>query len=134
MSEEREIEAALAANAAFYQALAQGDYTAMEALWSASEPLLCSHPGTPALQGRQAVMESWQAILTHPPAIEIRNPRAVVIRGVAFVTCFEQIGETTLAATNALVWEQSDWRIVFHQSGHIAPDQVQPSTPDQRLH
>jgi hypothetical protein len=134
MSEEREIEAALAANAAFYQALAQGDYTAMEALWSASEPLLCSHPGTPALQGRPAVMESWRAILTRPPAIEIRNPRAVVIRGLAFVTCFEQIGETILTATNALVWERSDWRIVFHQSGYIAPDQAEPSSPDPRLH
>jgi hypothetical protein len=134
MSEEREIEAALAANAAFYQALAQGDYPAMEALWSASEPLLCSHPGTPALQGRPAVMESWRAILTRPPAIEIRNPRAVVIRGLAFVTCFEQIGETILTATNALVWERSDWRIVFHQSGYIAPDQAEPSSPDPRLH
>ena len=51
MSEERELEAALAANAAFYQALAQGDYPAMEALWSASEPLICSHPGTPSAPG-----------------------------------------------------------------------------------
>ena len=79
-------------------------------------------------------MESWRAILTRPPAIEILNPRAVVIRGIAFVTCFEQIGETTLTATNALVWERSDWRIVFHQSGYIAPDQAEPPTPGQNLH
>ena len=134
MSEDREIQAALAANAAFYRALAQGDYASMEALWSGSEPLLCSHPGTQALHGRAAVLGSWRAILAEPPNIEARAPRAVVIRGVAFVTCLEAIGDTILTATNAWVWEQGEWRMIHHQSGHVAPEQIQESAPDGRLH
>jgi hypothetical protein len=134
MSEDREIQAALAANAAFYRALSQGDYAAMEALWSASEPLLCSHPGTPALRGRSAVLNSWRAILSEPPNIETQDARAVVIRGLAFVTCLETIGDTVLTATNAWVWERGQWRMVHHQSGYLAPGQVQGSTPDRPLH
>ena len=134
MSEEREIEAALAANAAFYRALGQGDYPAMDALWSASEPVLCSHPGTSALHGRSAVMESWRTILAQPPAIEVRDPRVVVVRGLAFVTCLEQIGELVLTATNALVWEEEGWQMILHQSGHLAPTQAKPSTPNEPLH
>jgi hypothetical protein len=134
MSEDREIQAALAANVAFYRALCQGDYAAMEALWSASEPLLCSHPGTQALHGRAAVLESWKAILSEPPNIETRDARAVVIRGLAFVSCLETIGDTVLTATNAWVWEGGRWRMVHHQAGYLALEQTQDSAPDGRLH
>jgi hypothetical protein len=134
MSEEQEIRAALAANALFYRAFVGGDYPAMEALWATSEPVLCSHPGAPTLHGRPSVMESWGAILAGPPAIEVSDPRAVVIRGLAFVTCLERIDDAVLGATNVFVWEGGKWRMVHHQSGHLAPAETTGPDPGQALH
>lgn len=134
MSEERELHAALAANASFYAAFAKGDLRAMDSIWSVSEPVLCCHPGTLPLHGRTAVMESWQAILGQPPPIAVSEARAVVIRGVAFVTCLEQIGGEVLAATNVLVWEDGQWRMAHHQSGAIARREPAGPGPEQPLH
>ena len=120
MSEEREIRAALRANHSFYAALSQGDYPAMEAVWSASESILCNHPGAPTLRGREAVMASWQAILAEPPAVEASEAQVVVIRGLAFVTCLEAVEDVCLCATNVFVWEDGRWRMVHHQSGQLA--------------
>jgi len=132
MSEEREIAAALEANHHFYKVLADGEYRAMDRLWATTEAVLCTHPGTPTLHGRTAVMESWKAILSQPPMIEIQEARALVIRGMAFVTCQENVGGVALAATNAFVWEDGQWRMVHHQAGHLAPN---PSPePGQSVH
>ena len=121
MSEEREIAAALAANEAFYAALGGGEYRAMDRLWATTEAVACIHPGSAPLHGRVAVMESWKAILSQPPAMEIQEARAVVVRGMAFVTCREQVDDVALAATNIFVWEDGQWRMVHHQAGHLAP-------------
>ena len=67
MSEERELHAAVATNAAFYAAFAQGDIRAMDALWSTSEPVLCTHPGAVPLRGRSEVMEGWAALSVGAP-------------------------------------------------------------------
>jgi len=134
MSEERELHAALAANAAFYTAFAAGDLRAMHTIWSVSEPVLCSHPGTLPLHGRTSVMESWQAILVQPPPIAVSEARGVAIRGVAFVTCLEHIGGEILAATNVFVWEEGQWRMAHHQSGAIPRQKPTGPEPEQPLH
>ena len=62
-----DIEAAiLAANTAFYSAFNDHDLEAMAALWSSSPELTCVHPGWNVLRGREAVIESWRAILGNP--------------------------------------------------------------------
>lgn len=132
MSEEREIAAALAANEAFYRALAAGEYRAMDRVWATTETVVCTHPGAAPLHGRAAVMQSWRAILSQPPAVEIREARAVVIRGMAFVTCREHVGDVALSATNVFVWEDGQWRMAHHQAGHLAPSPG--PDPDQPLH
>ena len=134
MSEEREIHAALAANALFYEALAQGDGPAMEALWATTEPVICTHPGAATLHGRAAVMQSWEAILSAPPAIEFADAQVALIRGLAFVTCSEQIGEAVLAATNVFVWEDGAWRMAHHHAGQVAHEQSQGPGPGEPLH
>ncbi len=67
MSEETEIRAALALNAAFYRALGEGDVAAMDSLWATAGPVICGHPGAPPLHGRDAVMGSWRQMLRSPP-------------------------------------------------------------------
>lgn len=134
MSEESEIQAALTANALFYQALAQGDEPAMEALWATTEPVICTHPGAATLHGRPAVMQSWHAILSAPPVIEFSDAVVAIIRGLAFVTCTEQIGEVVLAATNIFVWEDGAWRMAHHHAGQVAASENRGPSPGEPLH
>jgi ketosteroid isomerase-like protein len=126
---------ALKANAAFYEAFVSGDLSAMNDLWSTHEPVICVHPGGASLHGRIAVMASWQSLFENgPPPIRCSDERVVLVRGLAFISCLEHIGETILAATNTLVWEGGRWRLAFHQAGVIAdpglPTTGQPGPSD----
>lgn len=115
-----ERDAAARANDAFYAAFAAGDLRAMESLWARAEAVLCVHPGGPPLHGRDLVLASWRAILAAPPQIVHSDVRVAIVRGVAFVTCFESIAGQALAATNVFVWEDGGWRMTHHQASTIA--------------
>ncbi|MBY0276669.1 nuclear transport factor 2 family protein [Candidatus Binatia bacterium] len=122
----------LAANAAFYRAFAARDLDAMEALWAHSPHVACTHPGWAALHGRDAVMASWRAILDGPDAPEISCSHESVIPGerMAVVLCVESLRGGSLAATNVFVREGSEWRIVHHHAGPIAPGRATGSGED----
>ncbi|MFP3344787.1 nuclear transport factor 2 family protein, partial [Halomonas sp. SIMBA_159] len=88
MSDDQEI---LFANAAFYAAFADGDLALMDRLWARATRVACLHPGWEPLIGRDAVMESWRAILASPPDIECSDPEVFVQGGTGFVICREQV-------------------------------------------
>ena len=113
----------LAANAAFYRAFAERDLGAMDALWARAVRVACTHPGWRVLHGRDAVMESWRAILDGPDAPDITCARESVIPGdgMAVVVCVESLRGGSLAATNVFVREAGEWRMVHHHAGPIAP-------------
>jgi ketosteroid isomerase-like protein len=115
-------EQVLAANSAFYAAFARRDVAAMEALWARQAPVACVHPGWDALRGREAVMESWQAILASPrsPNVRFSNATAFVLGTAAFVVCTESFGEAELVATNVFVREDDAWRLAHHHAGPLA--------------
>jgi hypothetical protein len=122
----------LAANLSFYEAFANHDLAAMDALWSHRHPVACVHPGWHVIHGRDEVMESWRAILTGPraPVIRCRDAHAVIVEEVAFVTCVEQVGGSLLAATNIFARESGVWRLVHHQAGPCAErEAASPRTP-----
>jgi hypothetical protein len=123
----------LAANAAFYQAFADGDIEAMDELWARSLPVACIHPGWPALHGRQDVMSSWRSILLDgtPPAIRADEARAALLGAAGYVVCIERIGDGSLMATNVFALEEGIWQIVHHQAGALAPGAESP--PGERL-
>ena len=124
-------EAVLAVNEAFYRAFANHDVPAMDALWSRKTPVACIHPGWNALVGREAVLESWTAILTAPgsPQIRCEEPRAFVLGPSAFVICREVLAQQVLlVATNVFVREQAGWLMVHHHAGPAG--QAQPRPPD----
>ena len=133
-------DAVLAANQEFYRAFAARDHAAMDALWAEETPVACIHPGWDALVGREAVMESWTAILGGPGAPQIRceAPRAFVLGPSAFVICREVLEQQGwLIATNIFAREEGGWRMVHHQAGPAAQPQVTPATserPPETLH
>ena len=126
-------EAVLFANEAFYRAFADGDMAAMDAVWARGGAVACTHPGWEVLSGRDAVMESWRTILASParPAIRCRDAVAHLVGDAAFVTCYEDVGQGVLAATNILVREDGQWRMAHHQAGPTAaqrrPERAPPT-------
>ncbi len=120
----------LFANEAFYVAFETRDLAAMEALWSEHQAMACVHPGWGPISGRDAVMESWRGILSHPenPKVTCRLATPHVLGDAAFVTCFEVIDGKYLAATNVFRRENGGWKMVHHQAGASAvapPDSEQ---------
>lgn len=118
-------EAVLFANDAFYLALSQGDYPAMEAIWANEAQVCCLHPGWEPLFGRTSVLESWRGILENPPSVECLDPRAIILDHAAIVICYERIDTTYLAATNQFVLERDQICMVHH---HAAPTRGKPKT------
>ena len=117
-----ERDAILFANEAFYQAFTDRDMGEMGAIWSEQAPVACFHPGWHPLAGREAVLESWRAILANAdsPPIRCREPRVHLRGEMAFVVCYEDIHGQFLVATNVFVREGRTWRIVHHQAGPTA--------------
>ena len=111
----------LFANDSFYEAFKAGDLSAMEALWARETPIFCAHPGWAPLQGRDEVMESWQAIFEGggiPQDLRCREPRVVPLGPAhAIVLCYEQVGDALLLATNVFCKEAGHWRLLHHHAG-----------------
>ncbi len=131
-------EAVLFANEAFYQAFADRDLEAMDALWSHAQPVCCIHPGWAPIFGRDEVMASWAAILgnAESPDIGYSAARAHVLGGAAFVVCYESLGGGYLTATNVFVREGAVWKLVHHQAGPVPtpPPPEQDEDSEQSLH
>lgn len=119
-------------NEAFYEAFRGRDLATMHDLWAREAPVACIHPGWQALTDRDEIMESWRAILGNPgsPRILCRNAEAFVLGPVAFVLCYEVIGEDVLVATNLFVQEGGSWKLAHHQAGPCnAPPDLSEEEP-----
>ncbi len=121
-SDNPEVRRVLAANQAFYESFNNKDVQAMRRTWSRREDLICIHPGWNVLQGRQAVLDSWRAILQNPeqPRILVRDAGVTMLGEVAIVISRELVAGSPLASTNLFVKEDGDWRLLHHQSGPVA--------------
>ncbi len=95
----------------------------MDELWARGIEIGCIHPGWEPLLGREAVMESWEAILNNSeiPEFEYREI-SIQLRGdFAIVLTYEIFEEAALVATNIFIREDDNWKIVHHQSGGCPP-------------
>jgi hypothetical protein len=126
-------DAVLAANLEFYRAFTVRDLVAMETLWARQTPVACIHPGWPALCDRDAVMESWQRILSNPeaPRIACFNEQVLLYGDTALVICEEELDGGTLIASNFFVREETGWRIAHHQAGQLIARQPQTRRPSR---
>ncbi len=128
-------DAVLTANLEFYRAFTARDLAAMDALWARHAPVACLHPGWTALIDRDAILASWQGILSNPdaPRIACFDERVLLFGDTALVLCEEVLDGSTLAATNLFVREDDMWRIAHHHAGQIVGRQGQ-TQPPSRLH
>lgn len=126
--------AVLFANEAFYTAFTGRDFESMQQVWSQRDNITCIHPGWTTLAGHEAVMDSWRAILSNPqsPQIRVSRAAALVFGDVAYVVCYEHLGDAVLAATNIFVREDGWWRLVHHQAG-TAPAPAEPDSEEPLL-
>ncbi|NNF96328.1 MAG: SnoaL-like domain-containing protein [Halobacteria archaeon] len=122
-----------AAEAAFYAAFANCDIQAMDAVW-ADTGVICIHPGSTALLGRDVVMRSWMNILTQadPPNLHIEVLSRTVSNDLAVHVVEEYIApvngspESTsvVLATNVYCLEADGWRLLEHHASIPKPRQT----------
>jgi hypothetical protein len=112
----------LDANEAFYDAFADGDLDALDALWAERASVSCIHPGWDALYGREEVMASWRSILSgeRAPEVVCLDPVVQLYGDTAVVICGEAIDEHFLIATNVFVREDGEFRLCHHQAGPVS--------------
>ena len=108
----------LDANDSFYRIIRQGDFQAMEALWSINRAVHCTHPGWSTLSDRASVMRSWRMILGQeiPPQIWPDEARVILTGETAMVLCVEHLDRDDLMASNSFVREDGLWRMLSHQA------------------
>lgn len=131
-----------AAEAAFYDAFAATDLTAMGLVWR--EEAVCIHPGGALLLGKTAVMQSWAEILSGaaPPRIEHRMIRRIKAADVRIHVLEERIqpggdpaaSPSLVIATNIYARDPGGWRLsVHHASLPLMPDRSDKGS-GRRLH
>ncbi|MEV6955166.1 nuclear transport factor 2 family protein [Streptomyces sp. NPDC051183] len=133
-----DIEAVEEVNTAFYEAMEQGDFDSMSALWLDDE-ISCVHPGWPVLSGRGEVLRSYALIMSHTDYIQffLTDTKVAVIGDTALVTCTENIlsggpseeaGELgplvgqLVVATNVFRRTPDGWRLWSHHGSPVLTD------------
>ncbi|EFN58975.1 hypothetical protein CHLNCDRAFT_137591 [Chlorella variabilis] len=114
------------ANERFYKAFQSGSLAAMSEVWGKGEHVQCIHPLCGCIAGRQAVMESWKAILgSARMRIEVEDVRIFASDSQAFVTCLEltESGQNRgrIAATNVFEKQGGVWKLVHHHGSPMPP-------------
>lgn len=119
----------------FYEAFGDGDYEAMERVWSKEHPISCIHPCQTRLEGYDAVMNSWKQILSISSAmsfedmedddsfqIEPARVQMEICGSTAIVSCVEMAGTgdgPPLEALNIYKREGGDWRMTMHMAAPV---------------
>ena len=121
------------AEAAFYSAFEMGDVQLMDDVL-AEQGVSCIHPGTSAIIGREAVLDSWRKILANidEPAFYIEVLNRSELADVAVHLVSERIAKnhqpdaptSLLFATNVYVLQTNGWRMLMHHSS-ASPRQQQ---------
>ncbi|MGI8702617.1 MAG: nuclear transport factor 2 family protein [Nocardioidaceae bacterium] len=128
-----ELQAVLAANAAFYAAFEAADFDAMAGLWAQDEGVVCVHPGAEPLRGHGLVLRSWLALMANAPYIQffLTNVEAAVSDDLASVSCTENVlsagadtpvsvfAGASAVATNVFRRSSDGWRLWVHHASPV---------------
>ena len=120
--------------AAFYEALQQGDTERLMTVWSDDDDVACVHPGGPRLVGQGAIRVAFEAILQSGGLnISPVNVRSVEGPGCAVHHVLEKVQAMTsqglqtayVLATNVYVRTGHGWRMVAHHASPGQPEEMQ---------
>jgi hypothetical protein len=125
----------LFANDAFYLAFSAGDLTAMNELWTDRPGVLCVHPGWPALNDRETVMQSWARILGNPRQPRVIGHAAEVLDlgNAMLVLCYEQMEDTVMVASNVFVEGPDGPQLIVHHAGLCSDPPELPALTEPRF-
>jgi hypothetical protein len=107
----------------FYEAFASQSIVAMAKVWSTEYYCRCIHPGSPANEGRESVLYSWDQIFSSAASFYVEaNPGAhiEICGNTAICSCVEQMnGGGELEVVNIFKRERGNWRMTLHMSSPI---------------
>ena len=118
------------AEAAFYEAFQKASLEAMMAVWDNDADIICVHPNGRRLQGRTAILESWQHIFTSGVEMrfEICDAQYVQTALTSIHTVHEYIymngdrrRRDPVIATNIYRLTSQGWRLILHHAS-LTPD------------
>ncbi|HTR99638.1 MAG TPA: nuclear transport factor 2 family protein [Bacteroidota bacterium] len=117
-------DALLYQNARFYEAFERSSIDMMEEIWSDSPRVRCVHPGWSVVEGRSAVLESWQRIFDGEVKMKVslRNVKADVYGSIGVVVLQEEVFYTSgklsnsgsVIATNIFEHDGKNWKMIHH--------------------
>lgn len=128
------------AEMAFYRAFEANDLEAMLGVWDDADDIVCIHPMGPALNGRNAVTESWREILSGGVSMRfsLEKVQTFTMENLSIHVLNEHIDVASgnrvapMAATNIYRLGARGWRLVSH---HASPNPgAQAAKTNQRLH
>ncbi len=129
------------AERAFYDALESNDLDAVMESWAPDESIVCVHPMGPALSGRAAVRDSWQAVCRSGQQLRFNlvdvqydesEDIAVHVVREEITMGKEEPKYAIMVATNVYRRGEDGWHLVLH---HSSPGPSgEHSTPDVTLH
>lgn len=131
----RNEEEVLKVNQMFYDALAARDLEFMSKVWVSDERARCTHPGWTALEGWEAIRQSWENVFDPLDKAETKLSNVTIqIKGkVAWVTCIQQltyisrmpVGMNLSVSTNIFEKKDDRWLMVVHHASPL------PFTPQE---
>ncbi len=122
----------LGANRSFYESLEKFDIVAMKALWFQGEGVRCIHPGWEAINGYEAVIDSWDQVFRNTGWMRVTPTDVSTWRlgELGLVYCAEnitakhedEVGVAVTMATNVFRQTEQGWRMILH---HASPAPVE---------
>jgi ketosteroid isomerase-like protein len=113
--------------AAFYEALQQGDIERLMACWTDEDEIVCVHPGGLRLVGHAEVRAGFEAlfangrVLAHPEKVRRAEAGACSVHSVierVEVLSDDGVQQAWVLATNVYAKTAQGWRMVAH---HASP-------------
>ncbi|MFK8083946.1 MAG: nuclear transport factor 2 family protein [Granulosicoccus sp.] len=114
------------AESAFYNAIEQADLAALDAVWSQDENIVCVHPGASRIEGRSAVMESFEQMFSEAPILDFSivdtlytGNESLAIHLVREEIALDGQVVSIMVSTNIYQKEDGGWRMLLH---HASPE------------
>ena len=131
------------AEAAFYEAIERCDMRALDEVWSSDENIVCIHPGSSRIEGREDVLQSFSDLFEAAPTLNFSIVDALHTgnEGLAVHLVREEIeldGEvvSVMVSTNIYQVEEGSWRMLLHHASHepdVALDYTMENDHDDEL-